>query len=476
MKKLNSIVGALLVSFPMFARVELPSVIGSGMVLQRNDSVMLWGKSSPYARIKIDTGWDKACYRTESGADGRWRVRVATCNAGGPYTVTISDGTPVTLDNVLLGEVWICSGQSNMEMPVKGFFNQPTAEPMEAISRAGQYPGLRLFTVPKNRSDIPLDSCGGRWLESTPRSVGDFSATAYYFGRTLSDFLGVPVGLVNVSYGGSAIEEWMPREVIDKMGDIKPATTLNIQKLWNGMLLPVVPFTAKGFIWYQGEANRKAWMNYARLQQAQIGLWRQTWERDSMPFYITQIAPFEYDGKNKRTIPLLVNSQYEAAAMTPLCAVAATTDLGNPDCIHPGQKRQVGERLAWLALQRDYGIDGLPAPAPTYKSMEIKDGKILISLNDGGGRNTLAIYDTNGKIRIGGFEIAGEDRVWYPATAEILKGRDPLIEVSSPDVPEPVAVRYAFHNVSPDANVRTVWGQPLVPFRTDDWPIPSDEF
>lgn len=477
MKKSFLILLFIVISISLWAKVTLPSVIGSNMVLQRNDTVALWGKATPGSVVKVNTSWDKGHYKTKAAPGGKWSVNIITSDAGGPYNITItdSDNKSVVLDNVMLGEVWICSGQSNMEMPVKGFFAQPTSDPMEAVSRAGEYPSLRLFTVPKALSEVPQDSCGGQWLLATPKSVGDFSATAFYFGRALSDYLGIPVGLINVSYGGSAIEEWMTREAIDATPTSKPHKKLKTQQLWNAMLTPIVPFTARGFIWYQGESNRMEWMDYAALQKSMIELWRKTWNRNTMPFYITQIAQYVYNGNDKLAIPLLVNAQYEAATSTPLCAVAATTDIGNPDCIHPAQKRQVGDRLAWLALQRDYKIEGLPAPAPTYKSMEVKDSAIHVHFYNAGGRNTLAIYDDNGKIEPGGFEIAGDDQVWYPAKAEITKDRDPVIIVSSPSVPMPVAVRYAFHNVSPAANVHTVWGQPLAPFRTDTWPIdPAD--
>lgn len=485
MKKLllASVVAAVMAPAAV-AEITLPSVIGSNMVLQRNDSVALWGGAKPDSKVTVTTGWDDNHYTVKADAAGKWSLKVATGEAGGPYTLTISDGAPaVTLDNILLGEVWICSGQSNMEMPVKGFPRQPTENAPEAISRAGKYPQLRLFTVPMRGSDTPQDSCGGRWLESTPKTVADFSATAYYFGRTLSDLLDIPIGLINTSYGGSTIEAWMTRDAIDSVEGADHHVFDNAESvqhrptyLWNAMLLPIMPYTAKGFIWYQGESNLGRWMDYDRFQNRLISLWRDSWNRPDMPFYLTQIAQFRYGGDDKVSVPLLIGAQYASSQATPHTGVAATTDIGNPVCIHPSQKREVGERLAWLALANDYGIEGLPAPAPTYKSMRVEDGKAIVSLNNTGSGNNLTVFNNNGWISYEGFEIAGADRVWHPATARIVNGKEgDEISVSSEEVAEPVAVRYAFRNVCPQANVHTVMGQPLAPFRTDNWDIPAEQ-
>ncbi len=465
------------------AEVKMPGVLGSNMVLQRNSEVNFWGWAEPDSKVKILTSWDGKKYTVKADSEGRWMTRLTTGEAGGPYTIKVSDGKEVLLENILLGEVWICGGQSNMEMPVGGFMYQPVEGSAEAITDAMLYPDIRMFTVPKVSSTTPKDDCDAQWQTASPASVGSFSATAYFFGRNLSKVLGMPIGLISPNWGGSNIETWMTVESIDATEGInhefaKSGTWDNSapQRLWNGMILPVKDFTAKGFIWYQGCSNRMNWYDYKALQVSLIKLWREAWGNEYMPFYITQLAPYNYEGKELRSLAMVIEAQYKAAAELENVAVAATTDLGNPTCIHPQRKQEVGQRLAWLALANDYGIEGLPAPAPTYKSMERKDNKLVLSFNnlsekyDWNNCNSLKGYLPDGYVRPGGFEIAGEDRVFYPAFANMIWWEN-KIEVSSDKVPEPVAVRYAFHNYDPAANIVTTMGQPLVPFRTDDWPV-----
>ena len=396
--------------------------------------------------------------------------------------MTLSDGEPLVLDNVLVGEVWVCSGQSNMEMPVSGFMFQPVEGAVDAIADAGMYPGIRMFTVPRVSSKTPLDDCDAAWQTATPASVGQFSAVGYFFGRMLYKALGIPVGLITSNWGGSTIEAWMTVDAIDATPGIDHAVAKSgtydnsiPQRLYNGMILPVCRYTAKGFIWYQGESNRKNWYDYKALQVSLVKLWRETWGDGKMPFYYTQLAPYRYEGDELRSLPLVIEAQYRALAEIPHSGIAATTDLGNPTCIHPARKREVGERLAFLALANDYGVTGLPAPAPVYKSMERDGNKLVLTFDNlpiraQNGVDSFVAFGPDGYLRPGGFEIAGEDRVFHPAVAN-FKYWDNRIEVSSDRVPDPVAVRYAFRNYCPEANVMTTMGQPLVPFRTDDWPL-----
>lgn len=483
MKRLFFAALALLLAVQAGAEVKLPALLGSNMVLQRNTEVNFWGEASPRSRVRVTTSWNGRTYDTRADAAGRWALKVATGEAGGPYTVTVSDGAKVVLDNVMLGEVWICSGQSNMEMPVYGFMYQPVEGASDAVVDAGRYPGIRMFTVPKVSAETPCDTCGGEWLTPAPASVGAFSAVGYFFGQTLYKILDIPIGLITPNWGGSTIETWMTVDAIDSTpgidhGVAKSGTYDNSipQRLFNGMILPVCRYTAKGFIWYQGESNRRNWYDYKALQVSLVKLWRETWGDEKMPFYFTQLAPYRYEGDDLRSLPLVVEAQYRAMAEIPHSGIAATTDLGNPTCIHPSRKREVGERLAFLALANDYGVKGLPAPAPTYKSMEREGGKLVLSFNNLSPRHSwndpdsFMAYLPDGYVRPGGFEIAGEDRVFHPAKAG-FKWWENKIEVSSDQVPEPVAVRYAFRNYCPEANVMTTMGQPLVPFRTDDWPL-----
>lgn len=483
MKRVLLAAWALLCAVQLQAKIELPAVLGDGMVLQRNAEAALWGKAAPGRRVRIATSWNGRTTVTTADAAGRWAAKVPTGDAGGPYTVAISDGEEVVLENVLLGEVWVCSGQSNMEMPVCGFMMQPVEGSVEAILDAGSYPGIRMFTVPKVSSAEPQEDCDAAWQTASPVSVRSFSAVGYFFGRMLNKMLGVPVGLITPNWGGSTIEAWMTEEAIDAVPGIDHALAKSgrydnsmPQRLYNGMILPVCRFTAKGFIWYQGEANRFNWFDYKALQVALVKLWRETWGDDRMPFYFVQIAPYRYEGDALRSLPLLVEQQYAAMAEIPRSGIAATTDLGNPSCIHPAKKREVAARLAYLALANDYGVEGLPAPAPTYKSMEREGDKLVLSFDNLSERHTwndpdsFRGFDERGVVRLGGFEVAGEDRVFHPAQAGFKRWENRIV-VGSEAVQEPVAVRYAFRNYCSEANVMTTMGQPLVPFRTDDWPV-----
>lgn len=465
------------------ARVRIPSIIGDNMVLQRNTQAALWGEASSGSTVTVTTSWNGAKYRTKTDGEGKWSVKVSTTDAGGPYSITISDGEPLTVKNVLLGEVWICSGQSNMEMPVCGFMYQPVEGSVEAITGAMQYPDIRMFTLPQLSSETAVDDNPSVWKTSSPSSVSSFSAVAYFFGRTLNSLLGIPVGLVNTSWGGSAIEAWMTVGAIDAIEGIDHGLAKSgqydnsiPQRLYNGMIAPVCNFTAKGFIWYQGESNRRNWFDYRELQMAMVKLWRESWDDERMPFYFTQLAPYRYEGDELRSLPMIIEAQYQAMERIPYSGIAATTDLGNPVCIHPARKREVGERLAYLALANDYGVEGLPAPAPTYKSMENDGGKLVISFNNLSEKHSwnspdsFTGYGATDYIRPIGFEIASADRIFHPAKAN-FRWWENKIEVSSDEVPDPVAVRYAFRNYVPESCVHTTMGQPLVPFRTDDWEV-----
>lgn len=364
----------------------------------------------------------------------------------------------------------------------------PVSAAAQTMREAVMYPDIRLFTVGRNQSDVPVDDCEGSWLKSDPATVGAFSAVGYFFGRCLNQYLGVPIGLITTNWGGTNIEAWMSEASLNALGIDKAYKEKNWDEyyttssvLYNGMVAPVVPFTAKGFIWYQGESNRNNCYDYAMMQEEMIRQWREAWGDDDMPFYLTQIAPYRYSGPEKRRSAVLVEQQYKASLAVPHCGMASTTDLGVASLIHEPDKLAVGERLAWMALNHDYAVAGAPADAPTYKSMEVKDGKVTVSFNnlcapnDQSDPRSFTWYDGNGGIirKLKGFEIAGEDRVFHKAEARLLWSEN-KVEVWSDDVPAPVAVRYAFCNFV-ETNLTTTLGQAVIPFRTDDWEIPAEE-
>ena len=488
MKKFLFVLTLLVGTAMLKAEVRLPAVLGDNMVLQRNSEVNLWGWATPNKTVKVKTSWNRKTYRTRSDADGKWLVKVATKDAGGPYTIRISDGKKIRLDNILLGEVWICSGQSNMEMPVQGFLGQPCLHAAETMREARLYPDIRMFTVARDSTDVVKDDSVGEWLCSDPATVGAFSAVGYFFGRCLNQYLGVPIGLITTNWGGTNIEAWMSAESNAKLGVDEEYTSKNWNEdyfpgatLYNGMVAPITNYTAKGFIWYQGESNRNNWKEYADMQAEMIRQWREAWGDEKMPFYITQIAPYRYSGPEKRRSAMLVENQIKATTMVPYCAMASTTDIGMYSLIHEPDQLAVGERLAWLALSRDYGVPGVPADAPTYKSMEVKDGRAVISFNnlcapnDQSDPRSFSWIDEQGQVvrSVKGFEIAGADRKFHPANARIL-WNDNQVEVWADGVKEPVAVRYCFNNYS-ETNLKTTLGQPVVPFRTDEWEVPAEE-
>lgn len=487
MKKCRLLLMLLMVSYLCDAKVVLPSLLCDNMVLQRNAVVKLWGEASPLSTVKITVSWDSNTYETAVGKDGQWSQDVVTTEAGGPYSITISDGTPIVLSNILLGEVWICAGQSNMEMPVQGFFGQPCIESVETMRDAKKYPDVRMFTVARSSQKVPQSNCSGEWLCPDPESVGLFSAVGYFFGRSLNQYLDIPIGLICTSWGGTNIEAWMAEESLERINVDRNFIRKNWVEehstpslLYNGMVHPLLKYVAKGFIWYQGEANHRNYYDYKTMMVEMVRQWREAWGNVKMPFYYVQIAPYCYDGADYRAMALLRENQYKALAEISYSGIVGTNDVGLYSIIHEPNKLVIGERLSYLALLRDYKIKGVPADAPTYKSVEIKNGKAILSFNNMAVPNdqqdprSFSWLDEDFKvIALKGFEIAGSDRKFYPAKARLLWSEN-QIEVCADEVSEPIAVRYAFKNFS-DANIKTTLGQPLAPFRTDDWEILLDE-
>ena len=483
MKKISILAAALACIFSVAqAKVTLPSVIGSNMVLQRNTDVNLWGTAEADKKVKITASWTKEKFSVKADENGKWATTIPTADAGGPYTLTFDDGEKTELTNILLGEVWVCSGQSNMEMPVGGYMYQPVDGALEHIKEAYDYSEIRMFTVPRCTSNTPKEDCDTMWRESSPMTVRTFSAAAYFFGKELQKMLKVPVGLITANWGGTRIEAWMSEEALNSVKDrnsdydkkYRGPNTNNV--LYNGMIYPISKFTAKGFIWYQGCANRYNWFDYAKLQKAMIEGWRKDWGNDKMPFYFAQIAPYCYEGHKLRGTPVFVDEQWKIADEVENCDIVCTTDIGDYGLIHPAAKDKVGQRLANLALTNDYGVEGLPVKYPRFKSFEKKDNKLILSFSNMSRAYNFDVADPtqqdcfNARERAKGFEVAGEDKKFYPAQANHVWCKN-TIEVWSDSVPNPVAVRYAYQNYSFEANVKTLLGLPLPSFRSDNWEI-----
>lgn len=448
-----------------YAEVKLPSVFGDNMVLQQNTDAAIWGTAAVNATVKINTSWNGKSYSARAGADGRWKIKVATPSAGGPYEITVSDGTALRLRNVMIGEVWVCSGQSNMEMPMKGFVNQPVLGSNEAIATSAN-PDIRLFTVKKATSLVPLENFEGSWKTCQPENVSEFSATAYYFGLMLHKALGVPIGLVNTSWGGTRIEPWISEAGISKfeflkLPDKNQQGTLSQQTptvLFNAMINPMAGYGIRGAIWYQGEANRNEPDKYEKLLPGLVDNWRSLWGIGEFPFYFVQIAPFDY-GPTGLNSAYLREAQLKASTAIPGIGMACIMDIGEKNNIHPADKKAGGDRLAYLALSNAYGLKGFASSGPVLKEMTVNGQLVKLTFNNA--PNGLTSF---GKP-LSCFEVAGGNKRFYPATAFIIGNG---ITLFCPQVTEPVAVRYAFSDFV-TGDLFNTEGIPASSFRTDTW-------
>ncbi len=452
-------------SLNIYAEIELPAIFNDNMVLQQQSDCAIWGKANKNSKVNIITSWNKKNYTVTANTDGSWKIKVATPIAGGPYQISISDGKILVLKNILIGEVWVCSGQSNMEMPMKGFTNQPVLGSAEAIAFS-ENPQIRLFTVKRNTSLEPISDFEAKWSLCEPENVAEFSATAYYFGMMLNKRLHVPIGLVNSSWGGTRIEPWISEMGIKNFDWVKLPEKTPVEKLspqvptvlFNAMINPMVGFNIKGVIWYQGESNRLEPVQYQKLLPGLIQNWRNLWGIGDFPFYYVQIAPYDY-GKNGLNSALLREAQLNASTTLSNIGMASTMDIGEEKSIHPANKEVGGQRLALLALEKTYAIKGIQAESPVYKGIKIVNGVAKISFD----KAPMGITSYSKKLE--NFEIAGADQKFYPANAVFSKEG---IDVSSDSVKEPIAVRYAFKDFVV-GDLFGLNGFPVSSFRTDDW-------
>lgn len=458
------------------AKVKLPSLIGDNMVLQQQAEVRLWGSATPQAEVRVTPSWSGQSAACRADREGNWQLTLSTPEAGyTPYEITFDDGEKTTLKNVLVGEVWLAAGQSNMQMPLKGFGGCCVQGGIEAaIGAATTAPGVRMFNVPMRQSYTPQEACGGQWM--TTRSFTDvmeFSATAFYFASLLSNALQVPVGIVNCSYGGTRVESWLPRDILQGYPDI-PTDSAAISRVqpdyerpmltYNGMFRAVRRCTVKGIVWYQGCSNVGSYATYADRLATMVKHWRGELALGDLPFYFVEIAPYDYGSGDRANGARLREAQFKAQSLIPNSGMISTNDLAEPFeryNIHPRRKQPVGSRLAYMALNRTYGKRQVCCEGPQYKSWTAKGNEAWVAfdhLDMGICRN----YD------IRGFEVAGEDRVFHPADKVWLHWQTNELVVSSEKVDRPVAVRYCFRDFLPGT---LIGGNelPAVPFRTDDW-------
>jgi sialate O-acetylesterase len=491
----------LLLPAQLSADVRLAPLFTEHAVLQREMRVPVWGWADPGERVTVS--FRGRTMSTVTDANGRWSVRLARQRAGGPFPLVVEGKNRITLNNVLVGEVWIASGQSNMEWPMHRTF-----EPEEAISESSDS-RMRLFTVPKRKETVPVSDVEASWVECEPGTVRDFSAVAYYFGRDMRRALGVPIGLIHSSWGGSPAEVWIQHEVLTAHPDYRseildpyperarrhqesieqwdreaaalesqgkkpdrprPGSIWRPSELYNGMIAPLVPYAIRGAIWYQGESNAgRAWQ-YRTLFPDLIQNWRVEWNQGPFPFLAVQLAPWD---RNRNRPPELIASeigesdwaelreaQLLATRELPNVGLAIITDVGDKDDIHPVQKEIVGMRLALLARSIAHG-EKIVANGPQYRRMRVRNDRVILDFDHA----RSGLEARGGPLR--GFTVCGEEGEFMPARAEIDGRR---VIVSSPLVSKPVAVRYGWADY-PMINLFNREGLPASPFRTDDFPL-----
>lgn len=451
----------LTTSFLASANVRLPAVIGSHMVLQQNTEASLWGWCEPQERIIVRPSWDTATYSAVGTSGGKWKVSVRTPKAGGPYSISIKGANTISLEDVLIGEVWLCSGQSNMEMNV-GWGLPYQKEVSEATNTK-----IRFFHIPRTTAQYPQDDVKAAWVVCTPDEMKKFSAVGYFFGKEVNEKLHIPVGLINASWGGTPAEAWTPDSVIianetlaKAAAQLKPAAgwPVNPSATFNAMIYPLQNFAIAGSIWYQGEANVGTAGTYYSLLTSMIASWRKGWKKD-FPFYLVEIAPFAGYGAFPSSA-LLREQQTKIATYPNVGAIVVHDLVDNINDIHPKMKKEVGMRLADYALSHTYGINGLPVSYPQYQSMQVEKGKVRIQFSG-------ADAGLMSKGEPSEFYIAGEDKVFHPAKAKV-EGKS--VVVWSNEVKNPVAVRFGFSNAAMP-NLFSKEGLPVNIFRTDDWEV-----
>jgi sialate O-acetylesterase len=432
------------------------------MVVQQQMPVKVWGWADPGERVEVSlAGQTRA---GSADASGKWLVTLEPLPAGGPHKLIVQGKNRIELEDVLVGEVWIGSGQSNMQWPVRRSMN-----PDEEIANAN-WPKIRLFTVARRIAETPQEDCEGEWLMCSPETVGDFSAVLYFFGRKLHQDLQVPVGLINSSWGGTVAEAWTSREALQADEDFRPIlergakfdpkTPNQPAVLFNGMIHPLLNFAIRGVVWYQGESNCARAEQYQKLFPTLIHDWRKRWGLEDFPFYFVQLAPFRYRNADRRNAAELREAQ-RLTLRLPNTGMVVTTDIGDVNDIHPTNKQEVGRRLALWALAKTYGKTDLVYSGPLYREAKIEGNRIRIFFDhvDGG----LVVKGEE----LTHFQIAGADGEFKPAKA-VIDGE--TVVVWNEEVANPVAVRFGWSDDA-EPNLFNAAGLPASPFRTDNFPL-----
>ena len=489
----------------VFADVKVAAVINNNMVLQQGKKVTIWGWAEPGEEVMVSVSWHSMKWGVTAGKDGKWMFKMNSPKVGGPYEMVISGKNTITIKNIMVGEVWACSGQSNMQWAVR-----QSADSEQEIA-AADYPHIRLFTVERKVAEKPQSDCVGSWQLCSPETIPGFSAVAYYFARELHKELDVPIGLIHASWGGTPAEAWTSRDALKAVPECEPILTRYadaiakypqakkeyeqkvaewkdaVEKakaegkkpprrprapfgpgnphspagLYNAMIAPLIPYAIQGAIWYQGESNASRAYQYRKLFPAMIKCWRNNWRQGNFPFLFVQLAnfravnsePSESDWAELREAQLMTLALSNTG-------MAVIIDIGEADNIHPRNKQDVGRRLALWALGKTYGKK-LVYSGPVYKSMKVEGDKIILNFEHVGSGLVA-----KGDEPLKGFAIAGAEKKFVWADAKI---DGDTVVVGSSEVSGPVAVRYAWAD-NPVCNLYNKEGLPASPFRTDDWP------
>lgn len=460
----------IILALNVHAKIVLPALFSNNLVLQQNTYVNIWGNADPIQTIQIKTSWNNQIYNVVADRIGHWKTKIKTSKADNNlYFIEFNDnaGTIIKLTDVLMGEVWLCSGQSNMDVKVKSA-NNPDIEVLDA-----NYPRIRFFEVPNNPSLTPVDNVMATWEGTNPVSVLNLPAVAFFYARNLYKHLNVPVGIIHAAMGSSSQEAWLSEEYIKGIGydekllsDARNgllAADFKLQQipttLYNGMFKPLIPFTVNGVCWYQGENNSKTPKEYKYFLNSFIKSWRIELEQPGLPFIITQLS--SYKTKNVIGWPLVQEQQYKISEEVPNVATVLTYDLGDSINIHPKNKQDVGFRYCLAAKKIAYGEDVI-AQGPVMKSYSFVGTKAQIIFKNIG----IGLRVKDGITKINNFMLAGADKVFYPAEA-ILTNNE-TVEVSCSSVALPKFIRYAFVCFNPNVNLYNSAGLPAVPFRTDE--------
>ena len=480
------------------AQTRLPSILSDNMCLQQMTEVKIWGWDNPGQPVTVNPSWSRPV-KTETDNTGNWLVTIKTPKAGGIHKIKVSGSSEKLISNILIGEVWLCSGQSNMDRQLGPRIGQKPIVNYKEESEKANYPEIRLFKVEQNTSEKPLSDCGGKWVECSPEAALDFSAVGFFYGKELYESLSIPVGLIHSAWGGTRVEAWTKKEDLDKelldhvswlednyqadssyyyraVKNYKSGLITNqpsipesvrehnlganrLSVLYNAMLSPLINYTIRGAIWYQGESNRNTWKEYKYRFPGMIESWRKLWNIGDFPFYFVQIAPYNYSEEFAQ--PQIVEAQCVALKL-PNTGIAATQDIASFYDIHPPQKEEVGRRLRLIALNQTYGKKDIVFSGPVVKDYQNNDNSYVIQFDPSGGE----LYSSGSAIGgVRAFYIAGEDKIFYKAS---VKQEGDKVILTSPKVKHPVAARYNWSN-NGNATIFNSFGLPSLPFRTDKW-------